>query len=182
MLIGATLLAYPFVVYFGIQSLGARWLMLLLLVLACMRVLTLPVHRRRQAVGSLLVVAALLGLLAYWVSELVALRFYPVAVGMLASFVFAVSLCTEQPLVERFARLQSNELRPVEIRYTRRLTAIWSIVLLCNASVALWTALYASMEIWTLYNGAISYLLLGVFFVLEWMFRRHRLARAAGSW
>lgn len=42
---------------------------------------------------------------------------------------------------------------------------------LVNGAIALFTALYSSDKIWALYNGLISYGLMGMLFVGEWLVR-----------
>ena len=56
--------------------------------------------------------------------------------------------------------------------YLTRLTAIWAGFFAANGLVALWTTT-ASLEVWTLYNGLISYLLVATLMLSEWLFRRH---------
>ena len=75
-------------------------------------------------------------------------------------------------MFERFARLQTPELDTFGVIYTRRLTKVWIAFFIANGLVALWTALYATLEMWTLYNGLISYILIAALFVGEWPVRR----------
>ena len=42
-----------------------------------------------------------------------------------------------------------------------------------NGSIAAWSALFASREVWAIYNGGVAYLLMGALFAGEWLFRRH---------
>ena len=77
----------------------------------------------------------------------------------------------------RFARLRTPELDDYAIGYTRILTAVWVSFFIANGSIAAWTALYASIDTWTLYNGLISYVLIAVLFVGEWPVRRILRAR-----
>jgi uncharacterized membrane protein len=48
-----------------------------------------------------------------------------------------------------------------------------------NGALAVYTAFYASREIWALYNGFVAYLLMGALFAGEWLVRRHVIARHA---
>jgi uncharacterized membrane protein len=91
--------------------------------------------------------------------------------------VFTVTLFTDRPMVERLARLKMPDLDDYSIAYTRKLTKVWIGFFAVNAMIATWTALYASMEIWTLYNGFLSYLLIGILFIGEWPVRRILRAR-----
>lgn len=172
-------LAYPLIIFFGLQLLEPRYVALLL-------VLTLLLRRRRDA-GRLLaglsridltVLAALLalaGTTALTNSETL-LRLYPAAVsaGMLA--LFGLSLHYPPSMVERFARLSEPDLPPAGVRYTRRVTQVWCAFFIANGSVATYTALHANRETWALYNGFIAYLLMGALFAGEWLVRR-RLVR-----
>ena len=57
------------------------------------------------------------------------------------------------------------------IAYTRRVTQIWCVFFVINGSIALGTALWASEAIWSLYTGVIAYVLMGILFVGEFLFR-----------
>jgi uncharacterized membrane protein len=41
-----------------------------------------------------------------------------------------------------------------------------------NALIALWTTT-ASLEVWTLYNGLIAYVLVALLISAEWLYRGH---------
>jgi uncharacterized membrane protein len=56
---------------------------------------------------------------------------------------------------------------------------VWCGFFILNGCMAAWTAFAASRETWALYNGLISYLLMGVLFAGEWVFRRWRFGTAA---
>jgi uncharacterized membrane protein len=68
-------------------------------------------------------------------------------------------------------RFSSKALSPAAIRYTRTVTLVWCGFFLVNGAISLWTAYYASLAIWTLYNGFISYMLIGGLFVAEYLVR-----------
>jgi hypothetical protein len=57
------------------------------------------------------------------------------------------------------------------IPYTRKVTITWCLFFIANGSIATFTALYSSMEIWSLYNGFIAYILMGSVFVIEYLIR-----------
>lgn len=105
-------------------------------------------------------------------------RAYPVAINAVMLTLFAVSLWQGPPIIERLARLREPDLPPAGVRYTRRVTQVWCVFFVLNGSIAAGTALYASLALWTLYNGVISYALMGLMFAGEWCCR-HRLRRAA---
>ncbi len=75
-------------------------------------------------------------------------------------------------MIERFARLMEPEFPPEAVIYCRKVTMIWCGFFVVNGSIALVTALLGDIKIWTLYNGFISYLLMGLLFGIEYLVRR----------
>ena len=86
--------------------------------------------------------------------------------------VFAYSLKQQPSMIERFARLRHKELPDKAIPYLNRVTQIWCLFFAVNAGIALYTATMTNMQIWSLYNGFISYLLSGALLGGEWVYRK----------
>lgn len=99
-------------------------------------------------------------------------RIYPVAVNMAMLWAFARSLWRPPSMIERFARVVEPDLDARGVRYTRKVTVIWIGFFAINGSIALWTAVAGSWLQWTLYNGAISYILAGLLFASEYLVRQ----------
>ena len=175
-LLAALGVAYPVLVYFGLSVFSPQFILIGLLIVVLLRAVTFAVQKRYGPAGLAVLVAGIVaaGGLA---SELLAIRFYPVIVSLAMGAVFTVTLFTDRPMVERLARLRMPDLDDYSIAYTRKLTKVWIGFFAVNAMIATWTALYASMEIWTLYNGFLSYLLIGILFIGEWPVRRILRAR-----
>lgn len=172
-LLGAALmLAWPLLVLVLLPWMGAWPVLALAVALACWR---LPAGRRRW--GLALAPAALAIALAGQ-AEL-GVRAWPVLVnaGLLAAF--AWSLHRPPSLIERLARRREPDLPDSGVRYTRRVTQVWCGFFLINGAIALWTALYADLATWTLYNGGIAYMLCGALFAVEWCIRQGVKRRAS---
>lgn len=120
---------------------------------------------------AIAVALSLLALGALGQAEL-GMRAYPVAVNAIMLALFAGSLWRGMPIIERLARLREPELPPAGVAYTRRVTWAWCGFFVANGSLAGWTALYADLATWALYNGVISYALIGLMFAGEWLLRR----------
>ncbi|WP_253927012.1 COG4648 family protein [Halomonas hibernica] len=105
------------------------------------------------------------------------MRAYPVAVNAVMLAIFLSSLWRGVPVIERLARLREPELPAAGVRYTRNVTWAWCGFFILNGAIASWTALYASLATWTLYNGAISYGLIAVMFTGEWLVRHQLRSR-----
>lgn len=164
-------IAYPFIVYFGLMKFPP---LVVGLALVAFLILRLLLNKSRQTRKSeawiyLLVLGAVVALLA--INEMLAIKAYPVLISLSFAAVFAYSLISPPPIIERFARMMEGELDAQAMNYTRHVTEAWVIFFLVNASISLWTALYADLALWTLYNGFISYLLIGLMFGGEYILR-----------
>ena len=115
----------------------------------------------------------LLSVLTVWSNGLLPLKLYPVLVNVALLGAFAYSLIFPPSIIERFARLHEPDLPLEAIGYTRRVTQIWCVFFTVNGAIALMTALWATPAIWTLYNGLIAYLMMGLLFAGEHVFRWH---------
>jgi uncharacterized membrane protein len=82
-------------------------------------------------------------------------------------------------VIERIARMMDPDLPPEGVRYTRRVTWVWVGFFCFNGLLSAALTLWAPLHWWTLYNGLIAYLLMGVLFVGEWLLRRR--VRVAGA-
>ncbi|MCY1551513.1 hypothetical protein D9M68_878490 [compost metagenome] len=101
------------------------------------------------------------------------LRWYPVLLSAMLLGLFGLSLKFGPPLVERLARLREPQLPEVAVRYTRTVTQVWALFFLVNGLLAASLTLWAPLAWWTLYNGLIAYLLMGLLFAGEWLVRQH---------
>ncbi|MFK7829764.1 MAG: hypothetical protein AB8B57_08310 [Congregibacter sp.] len=170
LLIGALTIAYPFIVYASLQRFGPSLLSLALLILLVGRVVIRGDFNQPEQRIQLLLVGSLCVFAAVFTSQTL-LRYYPVAMSLCFAAFFLTSLNGEKTLVERFASAISSDFEPYQIRYMRRLTVAWAILLIANAGVASYTACCTDLATWTLYNGAIAYAVLIGFMLLELIFR-----------
>jgi uncharacterized membrane protein len=128
-----------------------------------------PVLEKIDKAGATLVV---LGVVALITGETLSVLIYPVVINATLLFTFAMSLGQDQSTVERLARLRRPNLPEYVINYTRTVTIVWCVFFALNMVAAAATALYGDLELWTLYNGAISYLLAGILMAIEWLVRQ----------
>ncbi len=161
-------LLYPLAIWFGQGRVEPRWLAALLLLAAASRLPLLKVSlaARWAAAGALLLAAG-----AVWANALLPLKLYPVLVNGAFLAAFAYSLAAPPSMVERMARLTEPDLPPAGVAYTRVVTQVWCGFFVVNGTIALCTALWASPALWSLYNGVIAYVLMGVLFAGEYLVR-----------
>jgi uncharacterized membrane protein len=101
-----------------------------------------------------------------------AMKLYPVLMNLFLLGSFGFTLLRPPSMIFRFALLAKKSLRDDPQRrsvesYCRTVTIVWCGFFFCNACASLVTALWASDFVWTLYNGLISYILIGLLFFGE---------------
>lgn len=167
-------MSYPLAVFLGLSLFEPRYLALYLCVVVLLR-FSADKAGRAMFSGKLAVfivaIGILLTLFTMSSNSLGGLKFYPVIVSFSILATFVVSLIYPPSAIERIARLREPDLPQAGVEYTRKVTKIWCVFLLCNGLAALYTSLYSSVEVWTLYNGLISYLLMGCLLGGEMIYR-----------
>ncbi|NVK56214.1 MAG: hypothetical protein HWE26_11390 [Alteromonadaceae bacterium] len=165
-------LAYPFFVYFNIDSIKPHWFGAALLIMAVFR-LVVAGKKRLSSDWLITAVITVFSCFIIFLGSDVLLKSYPVIMSVCMGFVFLFSLKDERNLIERFARASGKQ-PPEQARgYLQKLCMAWGVLLLLNGAVAAWTAWFASLAVWTLYNGLISYLLVAGFVVIELVYRNY---------
>lgn len=162
--------AYPFLVYFALDSVGPRALALLAALLFLLRWRSQG-HAAARLMPLLAPACAVFLLAAALAGQTVWLLGYPVLVSLLFLAWFSHSLFRPPTVVERLARLQDPDLPPQGVAYTRKVTIAWCLFFLGNGAIAALTAWHGDMAWWTLYNGGISYGLMGLLMGGEWLVR-----------
>lgn len=106
------------------------------------------------------------------------LLFLPPILMLLSLFIlFSQSLLAGQtPLITRYASMLGDSLDKRHLRYNKNLTVIWSAFFLLMTITSILLAIFTSLEVWSFFTYVLSYLLLGSFFIIEFMFRKHYFA------
>jgi uncharacterized membrane protein len=161
-------LLYPLAIWLGDGHVQPRLFAGLVVLAALTRLLTLKLGRAGYWwMGGALLLAAT----AAWGNAWLPLKLYPVLVNGVMLGVFGFSLLSPPSLIERIARLTEPDLPSAGVRYTLRVTQVWCVFFAVNGSIALATALWASPKVWSLYNGVIAYVLMGLLFGGEYLVR-----------
>jgi len=164
---------YPFLVYLGLAYARLSAVAILVILISIGRL----VFYRRSAVflrssavwisaGGILLAGTML---LRGSSD--AMLFYPAFVNIVLLTVFVYSLIFPPTVITRLARRHDPGLPDSGIRYTRNVTLVWSAFFLLNGLVALYTAVWTTIEIWTIYNGFVAYVLMGALMAGEWLLR-----------
>jgi uncharacterized membrane protein len=198
-LAGALILAWLLGTHWAATSSDPRSALLPPLVLISLLLLPGLCHgQRRSWLLWLLLTLALLALLPLHLAAL-PMELLPVLLPALAASVFGASLRRgREPLVMRFVRISEGAAAPTDaatFRYTRAVTAAWTLLLAAMAVIALLLIAFAVPDgllamagaasrwslpraWWGLWSSAIAYAVLGAAFVLEYTLRRWLLPQA----
>jgi len=173
--LGFIIVIYPFAVYWSVSVLGVGSAALLIACLFLLRFFWPTTFygaaRHAKSVRWLALIGFLLAALSWLMHDPQWFKYYPVAVNIIFFAVFLASLIRPPSIIERFARIKEPELPTSAVRYTKAVTQIWCAFFLLNGSVALYTVVVADFKFWALYNGFISYLLIGFLMAVEFGFR-----------
>ncbi len=180
----AVALAYPLLVFAGLSKLEPRLIGLCVgaLVLARLSIFRARIFRERRALAF-----PALGFLAVWIlletrsNDPRYLFLLPALINAALLTTFGASLWKSPPIVETFARLQAGDLSTEEVTYCRTVTKVWCGFFALNCAAIVWLALEGTSAQWALYTGLVSYLLVGVLFSAEYVYRHYRFRRYLGA-
>lgn len=156
-------IVYPFAVFFALHSgLSVR---LIGIMLMCVALIGIAKHKN-LLLGICGIVMALLTLVSDYE---IFLKLYPVLMnfGVFAMFVLSLQ---SVPLVQRIAEKMKYKITDKTKEYARKVTIAWAIFMGLNTFVSFITV-FMSDWVWALYNGLISYCLIGFMFGIEYITR-----------
>lgn len=194
LLLAAGLLAYPFLVYFGLYHFEPRILYGILggilLLRFVLRVPRLETRNFVKALSPLIAVGLVVALGILTNSELYML-FLPALITLSLAVVFGYSLYEGPSMIETFARMEVADLTPEDRDYCRDVTLVWVVFMLANSTLVVVLALATSrgvrlagfdpLAVWTVYTGVVSYVLVGLLFAGEYLYRKWKFRRFQGS-
>lgn len=161
---GVFAVAYPFIVFWALKKdIALKFIGFVLL-------LSVIFSWTRSKNTILFILGLLLCLSIIFFNQEIFVKLYPVLMNTGVFALFAVSL-KKTPLVTKFAEKMHKTMDEATIKYTRNATYAWAIVMGCNAVVSFIT-IFLSDEIWTLYNGLVSYMVIGTTMLIEYIIRK----------
>lgn len=173
---------YPVLVYCGIRywGLSPRRMSLMLLALGFYHFLNFTRCKSkadRGRTGALVALILVCALVAFFANNILFVKFYPVLVNLSLLAFFGFTLWRPPSFAFRMACLGDKNLmvspsfKAVE-RYCNKVTFAWCLFFVVNGLVSSLTVFVGSDKIWSLYNGLISYILIGLFFIVEYLVRK----------
>jgi uncharacterized membrane protein len=165
MLIGYMSLVHLSVLH---EKLGMAFLLLLLPPL----LLTLPNGTARLVAGLLFLFALYFGLDTVIAQGPPLFYLPPILINLMLAVLFGRTLRPGQtPLITQYSILIRGKLEPKVVSYTRRVTQLWTLFFIFMATQSLLLALFAPVEIWSLFVNLLNYIFTIMLFVGEFLFR-----------
>ena len=103
-------------------------------------------------------------------TNLVMLKYYPVIVNLILFLIFFTSLFQEKTVIQKFALTMEPDANKHVMDYTRNVTYVWAFFTFLNFLVS-YATIFMSEKIWAIYNGLVSYFLVGLIFIIEYIVR-----------
>lgn len=97
--------------------------------------------------------------------------FYPIIVSFIFLCIFLYSLKGEA-IITKIAKLKEKDLNQKVISYTRNLTKVWIGFFIINIIICAYLLTFENKNYWAYYSSFISYILMGLLFVGEFIFRK----------
>jgi len=168
---------YPFFVYYFlvIRKIPLRHLSLFVIAFALASFIAATSKKKSFFRVSLLLFAV--GVICLFTDSSIVLKFYPLLMNILLLVSFGSTFFFRPNMIFRFAVMQDKSIkgslgeRRIEA-YCVKVTLFWCVFFIFNGSITAWTIFFGSDEVWSVYNGGISYLLIGLFFAVELLVRK----------
>ena len=155
---------YPFAVFFLIKS-GHSFRPIAFVLLAVLLASFLQTQRKALLwVGLFLLVGLIVS------DHIFFLKIYPVCMNFLVCMGFFMSL-KDIPLIAVFAQKMGHPMTPKVKAYTRKATIAWGIFMAINTLISFVTV-FLPLSFWMIYNGFVSYILIGSMFAGEYFVRQ----------
>lgn len=125
----------------------------------------------------------LAGIFCFAFNSKIFLKLYSVAISATLLCVFGSSLFFKPNIIFRFACLSDKTIKGSSFEnqvngYCRKVTIVWCAFFIINGSISAFTSLHdfgsdvLNDKIWSVYNGGISYILMGLLFTVEFIVRK----------
>ena len=177
---------YPFIIFFSLTHFGTspRILALILVVVAMVYFIANTNNARGKGIKSIqfwgmLTAATILSAVTFITENAGFVKIYPVSINFFLFLSFFVTLFRSPNMIYRFAVMQKKSIKESSERayiekYCRNVTIVWILFFIINGSIALFTAFFTDHFIWAIYNGFISYILIGLIFIIELIIRKRK--------
>jgi len=166
---------YPVFIYFGLQFLSLNWLGLCLVSFLIARFLLFPYTSKIipnvVSLGLVFCGIAPVAISVISGNETIIL-YYPILISFVWLGVFLWGLIRPPNIIEQIVTISHESLSKEGKQYTEKVAVAWIVFFIINIAITFLCIKTDNYELWTLYCGFISYLLMGCIFVGERLYRK----------
>ncbi len=173
-------IAYPAIVYSGLKRYSPKAIALTIGAILLVRFMWRQSGESRKRLSMMLVPPLILCVISFIANNREFILCLPVFTSVALLCSFGLTLFRGPSAVETFARMRVPDLTVDEMAHCRRMTWLWVGFFLVNGLIAFWTVRWGTLEAWGFYNGLVSYLIMGVLFAGEFIYRHWRFRRYIG--
>lgn len=161
----------------AIKSGYSMWFALIVIALGLFRMIKTLKNPKQSKVLSikqqyfLSVMIMAVGVIALFFQSNPIFQVYPIIVSSVFLTVFASSLLAEKSMIEVFASHREKNISTEKKRYLRNLTKVWCGFFVGNIILSAYSW-HLGVDAWLLYNGVISYILMGLLFIGGFIYGR----------
>ncbi|NOY72549.1 MAG: hypothetical protein GXP14_09265 [Gammaproteobacteria bacterium] len=171
----ALIISYPLLIHLAIWREWPNLQLAALIILAVGLLYKKLIKKNTASWGILVALISVIAVCHYYGASIYLSYLPPVVIFMLFLFVFSSSLRKNQtPIVTDIAEKSRGFLAPEIRNYTRSVTIFWSFFFLV---MTIWTMVLpwlVSPTIWSWFTNFVHYVLVAVFFVAEYYYRKWR--------
>lgn len=158
------MVCYPFAIYYVIKNEYSFSIILGILFVAILIGYFLNRQKLLFCFGFLILS------IAFILRDIAYVKAYPVIMNCSVATFFAISLL-KKPFVQVIGEKMKGKLSEKGIVYAKKATYAWVIFMYALTGISCITV-FLSTEIWALFNGLVSYILIGLMFAAEFVVRR----------
>jgi uncharacterized membrane protein len=174
------ILTYPALIYFGIQHFSPRVVSLIIILCLILRLFSSSTNRLAKMASPVILVGLTLCIVSALLDNKVYMQYLPVIYSVFLFIAFGSTLLRPPSMIEVFARSVAPSLSHKEVSYCRTITFIWVIFFVANGLISTVTICCAAFKFWAYYNGFISYVLMSLIFLSEFLYRHWKFRRYVG--
>lgn len=169
-ILGSVFVLYPLIVFFGLQWVQPAYIAFALVCVAGIRFYYSKTTSNIPFIKVAGINVIILLMLSFFSNSSFLLKLYPVVMSLSFLSIFLYSIIKPPTVITLIAGAR-DKLTVNAVTYTKKVTKVWCVFFFCNALVS-FSTVFLSDELWALYNGLLSYLLMGVLFLGEWIVRK----------
>lgn len=165
--------SYPFLIHYWVmteQYLYAGWYIIFVILILT----TQNLYQGHKFLALFLGLLSICIATTLWFNNQLIIFLPPILIPLAMAYVFGKTLIGNQLafITDMAQKIRMEPLIEREVKYTRTITYLWLTFFILIAIEALALAYFSDMETWSYVTNFVNYILIAVFFIVEYVIRR----------